>query len=452
MRRLCCAVLLTWQAGLAAAQDGASNYDQLDMLVQQAEKWLLQGKHQTAFELLFPSQSALFSHPDGAYIYGVLLLRLNKPEAAYTYLSTVVAMSPNNAGAKLDLALAAIQIGRYYEAQDLLEQLLALTDVPPGVLALVHSYQRQVQTKLQLKAKTKRQVELSRGYNSNVNFGLLNDQVTLDTINGPQVLRVDGANLAAADSYTDTVLSQQTVWANGIHQGPLSWPSRELTMQARLTEYADLPAYQQKTAYLGGGISLPQWHAGSRLFASLLWQDQQQQHGTLSVQWMQKFWLPQSNRVWQLNLGHSRKRSRDSDAGNLALNQLELITQGNLDATHWQLFLRTTQQRAKHSAAQNQEHDAMAMGLNFTLPRYDSITPQLHIEWNQVTDLHAYNTTLFGDKRKTTALLSAKFNLKYDLDNRTQLFSHLKWDQQGSNINLFATEQWQMGVGIRAAF
>ena len=94
----------------------------------------------------------------------------------------------------------------------------------------------------------------------------------------------------------------------------------------------------------------------------------------------------------------------------------------------------------------------MAMGLNFTLPRYDSITPQLHIEWNQVSDLHAYNTTLFGDKRKTTALLSAKFNLKYDLDNRTQLFSHLKWDQQGSNINLFATEQWQMGVGIRAAF
>lgn len=451
LRRILFATMLIGYGPTVAAQqtDGIKH---LNTIVQQAEKWLLQGKHQSAFELLKPNQTALFSHPDGAYIYGVLLLRLGKPEAAYTYLSTVVSMSPNNAGAKLDLALAAMQIGRYYEAQNLLDELITLNNIPPGVLALVNSYKRQVEKKLQLQVKSKRQLEFARGYDSNVNMGLVNAQVVLNTLSGARTLQVAEENRAMSDAYTDTIMSQHLVWANTTNKGQVSWPSRELLLQARLKEYEELPQYQQKSIYIGGGISLPQWHPGSRLYASLLWQDQQQQVTTASVQWMQKFALPELPNTWLLNLGHSRKRTRHSDSGHLSVDELELSTQGMGQLMSWQLSARAARQQALNTTTINQENRTLTLGAGFTLPVIDGVTPQFKVQWNKVLDNHAYNITLFGDKAKLTELVSLKFNLKYDLDNRTQLFSHIKWDNQSSNINLFDTKQWQMGVGIRAVF
>ena len=165
---------------------------QVDSLIQAGEK-------SQALTALLANENQLSGQPDYDYALGVMALDLGQAGLAQSALERVVLMSPNHAGAWLDLAIATYQLGELERARQIIEHIEQNFN-PATSLRLQLG---EVKRKLSFQPFVhgwKGAISISYGYDSNVNGGLSNSSFYLTLGAGvPVMVEVTDSQLPISD-------------------------------------------------------------------------------------------------------------------------------------------------------------------------------------------------------------------------------------------------------------
>lgn len=453
----CCWVPLSqaqaWSTGLIVAQGNQSQT--LAQQVQEAEKMLLQGRLQAAFNLLDEQKQRLQQHSKGWYMYGVLALRIGRYELAHQTLSRLVDQYPNHAGARLDLALAAVQLGYYPQAQQLLDELLTYTHIPPGVAVLITSYQRQIDAATRLQRRPSGRLTLESGFNSNINWGLPGEQVTLNTLNGPLVMNLGEANQARGDRYQQLALVLDNAWQTAATQHAI-WPRYQLQLSGQQRTYETLPS--DNTQQWQAAFSHRLGDANSNTRLSWQWdydvQDDNRQR-TLGLQSTSRWqWPAAQTNIVALTLGVNRLQYASDVQHEYQQYRLQVDQEFFWHQKAWLLYAGANQQQALNTLESGAipAYDGRVVGVRVDVRNDASVNASVGMEWRMDQDRQAYNSQIFGNKAKRTEQLRLQASVAYNMGNNWQLIGKANWLQQHSNIALFTIRQWDASVAAQVKF
>jgi tetratricopeptide (TPR) repeat protein len=378
-----------------------------------AEQLLAGNQPVKAYQWLSQHQQQLEDSAEGLYIYGVLALRLGHKQQAYTTLQKVVGLAPHNLGAQLDLALAAIQVGRLVQADQLLTGVAQQKNMPKGVELLVASYRRMLSHIMQPLSPPTTTFKLSTGYNNNVNLGLLTKQVILDTIGGQINFNVDAANLAVAEQYKRLALTHGSKWF-GLSISALGDIVHYPFSQQYNTSVVEVAAAKRaafSTQFVELGATIQRLNKGDEVSEN--WQ---LKASTL---------LPASAK---LELQWDKQHDFNMQ---LTANANWLPPQGQ-----WFIGLNKGTMHASY------------MGLIIPWAVIHDIQLQLTMDYTSSLGLTAYSPNIFGDKRKTTQTMAVKSNFSLPMGKDQHVFVNLAWQNQSSNIALFRTRKANIEIGI----
>ncbi len=135
-----------------------------------AGKLLKDGQAEAAFRLLEPLEFEQAGNPDFDYLLGVAALEAGEPGKATLAFERVLAMAPNHAGARLDMARAYYVLADYPRARAEFEALGKLNP-PPAARMVIDRYLSAIdarQTSGHLRAKG--YIEAGLGHDSNPSY------------------------------------------------------------------------------------------------------------------------------------------------------------------------------------------------------------------------------------------------------------------------------------------
>lgn len=176
--------------------DGAEAYEKL---LQDAGELVKNGKPAEAYTLLEPLE---FDHSGEVrfdYLIGIAALDSGKPDKATFAFERVLAVNPDNAAARLDMARAYYQLGDFQRART--EFAAVLQQNPSGAArANIEKYLEQIDA--QQEGKTTRfsaYVEGGVGHDTNVNVSTSQPQVFVDFLGG--TFPLSASNVKMSDNY-----------------------------------------------------------------------------------------------------------------------------------------------------------------------------------------------------------------------------------------------------------
>lgn len=146
--------------GLAQAQ-GAPDLAQADALIRA-------GKADEAWRLLSPHEFAQAGQESFDYLLGVAALDSGRADRATLIFERVLAVSPNHAAARLDMARGYFALGDYVRARTEFESVLGF-DPPPAARVTIERYLAAIEARAQEgKTRVSGYVEATLGSDSNV--------------------------------------------------------------------------------------------------------------------------------------------------------------------------------------------------------------------------------------------------------------------------------------------
>jgi len=150
--------------GLAQAQVPASAAPDLV----RADVLIRSGKADEAWRLLSPHEFAQAGNADFDYLLGVAALDSGRPDRATLIFERVLAVSPNHAAARLDMARGYFALGDYARARIEFDGVLRF-DPPPAARATVERYLAAIEERgREGKTRVSGYVEATLGSDSNV--------------------------------------------------------------------------------------------------------------------------------------------------------------------------------------------------------------------------------------------------------------------------------------------
>ena len=152
---------------VAAAQQPAVD-DALDRLVQQADALVKSGKAAEAYALLEPHEDDYSGEIAFDYLLGVSALDSGKPDRATIAFERVLAVNPNFAGARLDLARAYFAMGSDDLAKKEFETVLAQNPPEPTAVVIkkhLDAIDERRQAKIQ---QVSAYLEMNMGHDDNI--------------------------------------------------------------------------------------------------------------------------------------------------------------------------------------------------------------------------------------------------------------------------------------------
>src|SRR5690349_2006462 len=174
MSALLVATLLTWFACAAHSAD--------DILLK-AKAFLDANNPQAAYKLLAPLQSQRAGDPDYDYLLGVAALDLGKNTEAVFALERVLAVRPDNAPARAQIARAYFALKETDTARREFEN-VKQQQVPPEVRQTIERYLDAIgRVQETEKFKARFFVEFALGWDSNVNSATRVDSVAVPIFN-----------------------------------------------------------------------------------------------------------------------------------------------------------------------------------------------------------------------------------------------------------------------------
>jgi tetratricopeptide (TPR) repeat protein len=396
-------------------------------VIEHAENLLARHQPEKAYQWLNQHKQQLNSSAKDLYVYGLLALRLGHKQQAFIALEQVVTLAPNNLAAQLDLAIAAIQVGRLIQADRLLSSLAQREGNPNGVDLLIAHYRMKINDQLQPLHYMTTKVKLGAGYNDNVNLGLLGKQIELDTVNGKLTLNIDALNMAIGDQYHHASLTHQRTWGNP-NQTDQPWPNLTITAQGKVKTYGISQQYNTASMELSIAKALTFLAQPSQLSLTtqlLTLGDQVSQDWRVKATTL----LP-SSKIVELQLDQQDKAS------------IQLSSNAPWLGDRAQWFVGLEKYKARSSflgatiswAVHNDVH--LDSGLNYTVSE----------------DVIAYSPNVFGDKKKKTQTLVLNTNLWRPIGKNKSVYLNLMWQDQSSNIALFRTRSAAMEIGITKEF
>lgn len=189
--RLIASMGLSWLlcAGIAAAAE----FD-----LGKASALLKAGKAQESYALLAPHEYEMAGDIDYDYLLGIAAIDSGNPDKASLALERVLAVNPNHAGARLDLARAYFALADYERAKAGFEAVQA-RNPPPAAKAVTEQYLAAIDRKLNPSATVTGYLEGTLGYDTNVNTSTATSQVFIPVFGAS--LALDSASVAARDNY-----------------------------------------------------------------------------------------------------------------------------------------------------------------------------------------------------------------------------------------------------------
>jgi tetratricopeptide (TPR) repeat protein len=396
-------------------------------LIQYAEKLLASQQPEKAYQWLNQHKQQLNASAKDLYVYGLLALRLGHKQQAFIALEQVVELAPNNLAAQLDLAIAAIQVGRLIKADYLLSSLAQRQGNPSGVDLLIASYRMKIKDQLQPLQHVTTALKLGAGYNNNVNLGLLTKQVILNTIDGKLNVNVDASSMAIADQYHHISVTHHRTWNNLSHTNK-SWPDLSITAKADITNHTANQQYDTTSIELSVAKALTVLEQPSQvtLTTQLLTLGNQ-----VSQDWFVKInTLLPTTQILELQLDQYDKAS------------IRLFSSVPWLGPKAQWFVGLEKKEARSSF----------LGINMPWTVRNDTHLDSGVNYTVSQDLNAYSPTVFGDKKKMTQTLAINTSLWRSVDKDKRVYANLMWQNQTSNIALFGTRWGTIEIGITQQF
>lgn len=165
-----------------------------------AEEMMRNGKPADAYALLEPLEFERSGEVRFDYLLGIAALDSGKPDKATLAFERVLAVDPNFAGARLDMARAYYQLGDLPRAKTEFETVLKL-DPPEAVRATIQKYLDAIaMQEASRKTSFTAYVEGTLGNDSNVNNSTGQSQISIPFFNNA-VFTLNPTNVKTADNY-----------------------------------------------------------------------------------------------------------------------------------------------------------------------------------------------------------------------------------------------------------
>jgi tetratricopeptide (TPR) repeat protein len=196
----------------------STDSDARDQLLRDAEALMKAGKPAEAYNLLQPLEFERSGEVRFDYLIGIAALDSGKPDKATLAFERVLAVDPNFAGARLDMARAYYQLGDLPRAKTELET-VAKQNPPKAAQATIKKYLDAIAA--QQAAKQTRlgaYIEGGLGYDTNVNNSTSQSQIQVPVF-GNQTFTLSPTNQKTADSYFSVAAGGELNHNLGAHWG-----------------------------------------------------------------------------------------------------------------------------------------------------------------------------------------------------------------------------------------
>ncbi|HEX5363147.1 MAG TPA: tetratricopeptide repeat protein [Gallionella sp.] len=165
-----------------------------------ADELIKSGKPGDAYALLEPLEFERSGEVRFDYLIGIAALDSGKPDKATLAFERVLAVDPNFAGARLDMARAYYQLGDLARAKVEFETVLK-AEPPEAARATIQKYLAAIDTRLHaLDTRVTAYVEGTIGHDTNVNNATAQTQIAVPAL-GNMVFVLNPSNQKTADSY-----------------------------------------------------------------------------------------------------------------------------------------------------------------------------------------------------------------------------------------------------------
>lgn len=192
---LCFCVALATGLCVAAAQEPIP----IAEVLSRARGLMREGRASEAYAMLAPLESDLAGNVDYDYLLGIAALDGGKPARATLALERVLAVDPDFAGARLDMARAYFALANYDQAKTEFEEVIKLNP-PPTARLVVAKYLEAIEKRRKTKYTTVRgYVETTVGYDNNVNNSTSVTEVYVPAFHLSMTL--SPTNVQTGDSY-----------------------------------------------------------------------------------------------------------------------------------------------------------------------------------------------------------------------------------------------------------
>lgn len=173
-----------------------------DAVLQQANDLIQAGNSKAAYELLAPLQGDRAGEPDYDYLLGIAALELRRPAEAVFAFERVLAVNPDHAQARAEIARAYFELGEL-EASRTEFETVKLQGVPPEVEANINRYISAIDAGVRpTRQKVRGFVSFGIGWDSNVNAATDQRNVAIPAFGGIIV------------TLSDTGVEQSSVFTN----------------------------------------------------------------------------------------------------------------------------------------------------------------------------------------------------------------------------------------------
>lgn len=250
--RLLLTLACIWLAQSACAQPGPPQYltDAYIAGYPEVQQLLARNEAAAALKLLQREQSLHENDPAYFNLAGVIALKARDFVGAQAALERVVLMQPENAGAWMDLALAATEAGNLASASSYFNYIEAEFNPPAEIRAVIAGYRARIASPPLSSYGLSMQAELLLGVDSNANSGLQNSFIPL-TIGSERIeLPLDASSQARADRFVQ-------VAAGGMYRNSIGLGLLELGLTVRQRRYLVERDFSTLEATLGAGLRNP---------------------------------------------------------------------------------------------------------------------------------------------------------------------------------------------------
>ena len=177
------------------AQGGAAQPD-----LKRADELVKSGRAAEAYDLLAPFEDRLSGNVEYDYLLGIAALDSNKSDRATLAFERVLAVNPNFAGARLDMARAYFQLGDISRAKAEFDAVLS-QDPPAQAREIIARYTAAIEAAEKAKLRTIRfYAEYTLGRDNNVNNSTSQSQINVPAL-GNLPFNLSATNLKTKDSF-----------------------------------------------------------------------------------------------------------------------------------------------------------------------------------------------------------------------------------------------------------
>lgn len=223
--------LILMSGSVCAEEDGQREYmaaesgsqrtidnEARDQPLRDAEALMKAGKPAEAYKLLQPLEFDRSGEVRFDYLIGIAALDSGKPDKATLAFERVLAVDPNFAGARLDMARAYYQLGDLPRAKTELET-VEKQNPPEAARATIKKYLDAIAAQ-QAAQQTRfsAYIEGGLGYDTNVNNSTSQSQIQVPVF-GNQTFTLSPTNQKAADSYLSVAAGGEINHNLGAHWG-----------------------------------------------------------------------------------------------------------------------------------------------------------------------------------------------------------------------------------------